>query len=104
MGPLDCLVMLFETRPGHTYELELGLSRRAGRHAPFGDILLAAPGGLDHLIMSSRAAIDEPVAERCRRVIDDLRHLIRFQIPVASMSFDQAGLWFFIILFHGSPI
>src|SRR4029450_7268628 len=66
---------LIEARAGNVYEPQLGLTRSRRRPATLGDVLTPAARRLDHLIMRSRPLIDEPIAERYRAVVDDLRYL-----------------------------
>jgi hypothetical protein len=41
-------------------------------------ISLSAPRRLHHLVMGAGAAVNKPVAENHRAIVDDLRHLIGF--------------------------
>jgi hypothetical protein len=80
---------LLQAGPRHVGELELGFFRGAGCLASFGDVLHAGPGRLDHLVASSAARFDVPVAETHRKVENQLGHLETLELSVATMLGDQ---------------
>ena len=55
---------------GHIHQLDFGLGGRRGGRAPLDDILLAATGGLHHLVNSTVAARQKVRTEVARHLID----------------------------------
>jgi hypothetical protein len=86
---LVVLQQFFQARAGDARELELGLLAGRGGLAALRGVLLAAPGGLYHLIVRPRAAVDKAIAKGDRRIVDDLGRLVGLEISIAAMGRDQ---------------
>ena len=86
---LIVLEQFFQAGAGDAGEFELGLLGGGGGLAGFRDVLFAATGGLDHLIVSPRAAVDEAVAESDRGIENNLGGLVGFELPVPAMGGDE---------------
>src|SRR5690606_3039036 len=81
----------FETGAGDVGELDLAFFGRAGNLAAFSDVLIAAAGGLDHLVVGARAFVYEPVAEAHRGIVDDLRFPVGEEVLVTAVRRNEAG-------------
>ena len=67
---------LFQAGAGHADQFQFEFFGCAGGHAAFGNVLLAAAGGLHHLIMGAGTATDPAITKYYGSVINDFRHLV----------------------------
>jgi hypothetical protein len=66
---------LVQARACDIHQAQFGLRRSRRSPTALGDVLPAAAGGLDHLVHSARAGIQELFAEPHRGIVDDRRCL-----------------------------
>lgn len=66
-------------------ELEFRFLGSAGDLAALGDVLVAAAGGLNHLVVGAGLAVNETVAEAHSGVVDDLGFLVGAELLVATV-------------------
>ena len=78
-----------ETGAGDVGELELGLFRSAAGLASLGDVFAAAARGLNHLVVRAAAPVKVTVAETHGHVVDQLREVKAFQVPITAVRGDQ---------------
>ena len=77
---------LIERCAGDVGQLDLGLAGGAARRAALGDVLLAATGGLGHLVDGAVAVGgQEAAAEEHRALVDRLALAVGDQVPVAAV-------------------
>ena len=81
----------FQAGARDAYELQLEFLRSARGLAALGNILTSAARGLNHLIVSSRALVDEPIAKLYRRIVDELGLLEGLQLAIAAMRRNEVG-------------
>jgi len=72
---------------------KLGLLGGARGHAALGDVLPAAPRRLHHLVVGARTAVDQPVAENNRGVVNDLCALVGLQPAEPAVGVYKAALF-----------
>jgi hypothetical protein len=89
---LEVEQQLVETCAGDLREPKLGLARRRCRTAAFGDVLTAAAGSLDHLVVRARTLVHEPVTEGDGSVVDDGGRVERAQPAKAAAGAQPARL------------
>src|SRR5205814_800344 len=75
---------LVQARSGHVDQAQFGLRGAGRRPTALRDVLPAAARRLNHLISRTGARIDETVAERDCRIVDDRGRLKRPQLPIAA--------------------
>src|SRR6266498_3517801 len=79
----------FLARARRVREFNLGFLGSCRSLAAFENILFPRTRGLDHLLASAIKFAEEPVAEMKRSVIDNERLLIREQVLVTTVGWDE---------------
>ena len=80
-----------QTGFSHIDKFQLRLARGGACRATLGDILLARPRRLHHLVDSAVTLLQEPVREKEGDIVDALRLLIDYQRPIVA-PLGQEGL------------
>jgi len=79
----------FQAGAGHLGELELHFFGCGAGLAAFSDVLHAAAGGLDHLVVGAAAPVDVAITKTDGHVVDQLGELETFEFPVASVGGEE---------------
>ena len=79
----------FQAGAGDLGEFEFCFFGCGAGRATFGDVLDAAAGGLDHLVMGAAAWVDVAVAEADGDVVDELGELEGFEVSVATVWWEE---------------
>jgi hypothetical protein len=79
------LPRFIDARPRHICQVHFQFLARGAVLAALRDVLVAAPCRLHHLVVMAVLLRDVTVAKAAGEIVEQLRHLIGFQIPVAAV-------------------